>query len=186
MKERNQFISCTGHRIDSTRKVLIFLNNTFFESSSSTVRILYNLLIHVEKREKKKNNFLCFKRSYPVIFHWNEEKEKRDKKIAIDDVVQLKDSSCRAGRPVSEDIAGNHQFSTPLDMLIFHLLVRIYPTEHKWKDLRGRSVSFRLECKISRHIALENCVSKVSPVELDRCKGCTRGCGDRKRDGTEE
>lgn len=52
--------------------------------------------------------------------------------------------------------------------------VRIYPsTEHKWKDLRGRSVSFHLYCKISRHIALENC---VSPVEFDRYNstGCIR------------
>lgn len=52
--------------------------------------------------------------------------------------------------------------------------VRIYPsTEHKWKDLRGRSVSFHLNCKISRHIALENC---VSPVEFDRYNstGCIR------------
>lgn len=70
--------------------------------------------------------------------------------------MQLKDSGCRAGRPV--DIAGNHQFSTPLDMLIFHLSLT--------QDLRGTSVSFRLSCK--------NRFGKLC-VEFDRYSSTDRG-----------
>lgn len=59
-------------------------------------------------------------------------------------------------------------------MLIFHLPFEfILPRNTSGKIVVEDFVSFHLNCKISRHIALENC---VSPVEFDRYNstGCIR------------
>lgn len=101
-KKRDQFISCTLNRFNSEPwKVLIFFKQHVLRIFLLDYQnILCNLLIHVREREKKQLSLLQTIISCYISLERGE--GKRDEKIAIDDVVQLKDSSCRAGRPVSE------------------------------------------------------------------------------------